>query len=242
MGITPNVATLGLIVGGAVSGIMLIFLFWNRQMSREIRIRKQTEKDLKQARDAAEAANQAKSTFLANMSHELRTPLNAILGFSELLAGESGLTGDRQEKLTIINRSGQHLLSMINEVLDLSKIEAGRVELQANAFDLIASIEEVSLMIQLRAVEKGLSIAVETERVGFPYIMADAGKLREILINLLSNAVKFTDEGGVTIRCDLDLTPEAPKRCCIVIEVEDTGPGFDPFRHSQIFEPFEVRI
>ena len=112
-------------------GIVLIFLFWNRQLSREIRKRQQTEKDLKKARDdaeaaqgAAETANQAKSAFLANMSHELRTPLNAILGFSEILARGKNATADQQEKLSIINRSGLHLLSMINDVLDLSKIEA----------------------------------------------------------------------------------------------------------------------
>jgi signal transduction histidine kinase/DNA-binding response OmpR family regulator len=234
-----------LIVGGSTFGIVLVFVFWNRQMSREIRNRKQTEKDLKKAKDdaeaaqeAAEAANQAKSIFLANMSHELRTPLNAILGFSGMLAGERNATTAHQEKLAIINRSGQHLLSMINDVLDLSKIEAERIELQEHSFDLVAVIKEISVMIQSRAQEKGLSVAVESETVTFPYVKTDMGKLRQILINLLNNAVKFTDEGGVTIRCGSDAIPKEPNRCHIVIEVGDTGPGIDPARQAQIFEPF----
>ena len=225
-------------VGGAASGIILIFIFWTRRLSLEVRMRKQTEKDLKQAKDVAEAANQAKSTFLANMSHELRTPLNAILGFSRMLAREQNVTADQQGKLAIINRSGQHLLSMINDVLDLSKIEAGSVELQENPFDLIALIKEVSVMIQSRATEKGLSVAMEIESINYPCLIADMGKLRQILINLLNNAVKFTDEGGVAIRCGNDPIPQEPNRCHIVIDVEDTGPGIEPARQAQIFEPF----
>ena len=172
------------------------------------------------------------------MSHELRTPLNAILGFSGLLARERNTTPDQQEKLAIINRSGQHLLAMINDVLDVSKIEAERIELQENPFDLVALIKEISLMIQSRATEKGISVAVEVESISVPYVKADTGKLRQILINLLNNAVKFTDEGGVTIRCAIDPIPEAPNRCHIVIEVEDTGLGVDSARQAQIFEPF----
>ncbi|MEN8691917.1 MAG: transporter substrate-binding domain-containing protein, partial [Desulfobacterales bacterium] len=227
-----------LIVGGSALSILLIFVFWNRQMSREISKRKQTELALKQARDEAETANQAKSLFLANMSHELRTPLNAILGFSGMLTREQNASTDQQEKLTIINRSGQHLLSMINDVLDLSKIEAGRFELQEHSFDLVALIKEISVMIQSRAAEKEISITVEAESISFPYVKADKGKLRQMLINLLNNAVKFTGEGGVTIRCDIEPIPQEPNRCQIVIEVEDTGPGIEPARQEQIFEPF----
>ena len=127
---------------------------------------------------------------------------------------------------------------MINDVLDLSKIEAESVELQENPFDLVALIKEISVMIQSRATEKGLSVAVEAETISYPYVKTDAGKLRQILINLLNNAVKFTDEGGVTIRCDIEPIPQEPSRCHIVIEVEDTGPGIAPARQTQIFEPF----
>ncbi|MEN8692931.1 MAG: ATP-binding protein, partial [Desulfobacterales bacterium] len=126
----------------------------------------------------------------------------------------------------------------INDVLDLSRIEAGRFELVEHSFDLNALIGEISVMIQSRATEKGLSVVAETESISFPYVKTDPGKLRQILINLLNNAVKFTDKGGVTIQCSNDPTPEAPKRCQIVIEVGDTGLGIDPARLDKIFEPF----
>lgn len=205
---------------------------------RDIREKKQAQNELQTAKEAAESANQAKSIFLANMSHELRTPLNAILGFSSMLGRDSGATPAQKEKLAVINRSGENLLSMINDILDLSKIEAGRIELEENPFDLIALLKEISVMIQSRAGEKGLSFVLETEMVGFPYVNADVGKLRQILFNLLTNAVKFTGEGGVTLRAATEPLPETPERCQIVVEVEDTGPGIDPDRQEEIFDPF----
>ncbi|MGI9568378.1 MAG: ATP-binding response regulator, partial [Desulfobulbia bacterium] len=167
-----------------------------------------------------------------------RTPLNAILGFSRLLTKGKQVSADQLEKLTIINRSGHHLLSMINDVLDLSKIEAGRVDFQKSSFDLRALVEEVSGMIYSRAEEKGLSLRVKTQSTNIVHVETDLGKLRQILLNLLGNAVKFTDEGEISIRCATDDIPKEQNRCQIVIEVEDTGPGIELARQEKIFEPF----
>jgi signal transduction histidine kinase/CheY-like chemotaxis protein len=221
-----------------VGSILLLFGYWNWRLKAEIKLRKKVEQELHRSKQESEAANQAKSAFLANMSHELRTPLNAILGFSRLMARDSGVNEAQQERVSVINRSGEHLLSMINDILDLSKIEAGRIELEDNSFDLVALLKEISVMIQSRAGEKGLSFVLETETVGFPYVSADAGKLRQILINLLGNAIKFTSDGSVTLRAATEPLPETPARCRIVLEVEDTGPGIDPVRQEDIFDPF----
>jgi signal transduction histidine kinase/CheY-like chemotaxis protein len=223
------------LMGGS---ILLLFGYWNWRLKAEIKLRKKVEQELHRSKQESEAANQAKSVFLANMSHELRTPLNAILGFSRLMARDSGVNEAQQARVSIINRSGEHLLSMINDILDLSKIEAGRIELEDNSFDLVALLKEISVMIQSRAGEKGLSFVLETEAVGFPYVNADAGKLRQILINLLGNAIKFTSDGSVTLRAATEPLPETLGGCRIVLEVEDTGAGIDPARQEKVFEPF----
>lgn len=205
-------------------------------MCTDITRRRQAELAAEQARAAAEAANRAKSAFLANMSHELRTPLNAILGFTELLTHDPALTPHQREQLDIIARSGEHLLDLINDVLDLSKIEAGRMTIVEEPFDLPRLLRDLEDMFRLRASAKGLALLFELDSSLVPYVLADAGKLRQILINLLSNAVKFTQQGGVTLRARCDALDDV--RQLLVIEVEDTGPGIAPEELPAVFEPF----
>ncbi|OYY73744.1 MAG: hypothetical protein B7Y40_07760 [Gammaproteobacteria bacterium 28-57-27] len=186
------------------------------------------------ARNAAEAANQAKSVFLANMSHELRTPLNAILGFSSLMRKDAKLQDSQRQNLDIINRSGEHLLTLINDVLDMAKIEAGRVQLEETPFDLGAMVRDVTDMMDIRAKEKGLQLVID-QSSRFPrYIIGDEARLRQVLINLLGNAVKFTEQGGVTIR----LGTKRNALSHLLIEIEDTGRGLSDEDKMIIFEPF----
>jgi len=194
--------------------------------------------ELEGAKEAAEAANRAKSLFLANMSHELRTPLNAILGFTQIMQQDRNLERHQQENLAIINSSGAHLLAMINDVLDISKIEAGKVELEPEPFDLVRNLQEIGEMIRSRAKGKGLSFSLELAADLRPYLRADLGKLRQVVINLLGNAVKFTQHGGVVLRARTFGADPADQRCWLELEVEDSGPGIPADQAEAIFEPF----
>jgi len=196
--------------------------------------------ELQQARRAAEAASQAKSAFLANMSHELRTPLNAILGFTQLMTDDHNLTAEQRGNLEIINRSGEHLLALINDVLEMSKIEAGQVNLKEHGFDLYDLLDGLEGMFRLRAEDKGLALACERAEDVPRYVVTDEGKLRQVLSNLLGNAVKFTQQGRVTLRVSAPPAelPGGARRRVLHFEVEDTGPGISPEDLNRIFRPF----
>jgi signal transduction histidine kinase/CheY-like chemotaxis protein len=198
-----------------------------------------TNQELVTAKEAADAANRAKSTFLANMSHELRTPLHAILGFSQLMARESAVTPEQRESLEIINRSGEHLLSLINDVLEMSKIEAGRMILNEESIDLHQTLKNIAEMMRIRAENKGLQFILEHELEPVHLVKIDAGKLRQILINLIGNAIKFTKEGGVSLRVQSQKSNTVPNsKCRLLFEIEDTGVGIAETNLNTIFDAF----
>ncbi|MEJ2266448.1 MAG: ATP-binding protein [Anaerolineales bacterium] len=205
-----------------------------RQVAERTRKLTETNQQLQDAQHTAEAANKAKSVFLANMSHELRTPLNAILGFSGILRKNPQIPDSQLKNLQIITRSGEYLLTLINDILDMAKIEAGRIQLENAAFDLGAMVRDVADMMRIRAEEKDLQLKVD-QTSDFPrYIVGDEARLRQILINLVGNAVKCTERGGVTLR----LGTKRNENSHLVIEVEDSGIGITPEDQQRIFEPF----
>jgi PAS domain S-box-containing protein len=206
-------------------------------VAADITERKQAETKLKEAKKAAEVANRSKSIFLANMSHEIRTPMNAILGFAQLMQRDHGLTPQLREHLDIINRSGEHLLSTINDILEMSKIEAGRAVFLPITFDLHALLYDLERMFRLRTDAKNLRFLVEKVAQVPRWVKTDEGKLRQVLINLLGNAVKFTDEGGIVMRICGKV--ENADKVDLQFEVEDTGPGMTDEEISHLFQAFE---
>ncbi|MCL1471916.1 PAS domain S-box protein [Argonema antarcticum] len=189
---------------------------------------------------AADAANRAKSEFLANMSHELRTPLNVILGFTQVMTRDTSLSSQQQENLVIINRAGEHLLELINDILEMSKIEAGQTTLNENSFDLIYLLDSLEKMLRFKAESKGLQLRFESASDLPQYVQSDENKLRQVLINLLGNAIKFTEKGTVALRVKRGLKTgeKSINNQSLYFEIEDTGPGIKPEELDLLFKAF----
>ena len=195
-------------------------------------------KELEDAKQAADAASRAKSNFLAHMSHEIRTPINAIMGFSQLMQRDDTLAPQQRQHLDVINRSGEHLLALITDVLEMSKIEAGRTTMNPTTFSLRSLLEDLELMFRMRTDSKKLTFALEGLGHIPQYVEGDEGKLRQILINLLGNAVKFTETGGIVLRIQT-CREAAGSGIRLEAEVEDTGPGIPADELKDLFKPFQ---
>jgi len=192
------------------------------------------EKELIAARDEAERANNAKSEFLSSMSHELRTPLNAIMGFSQLLEIDPGLTQDQLESINEIHRAGKHLLDLVNEILDLSKIESGSFELALESLDIQSTVNECLTLVALLGDQYGVNIAAQANCAASTYfVLADRTRFKQVVLNLLSNAIKYNRPNGM-VSVDCGRTPEGAVR----LSVKDTGYGIPEARLAELFEPF----
>jgi signal transduction histidine kinase/CheY-like chemotaxis protein len=194
----------------------------------------------------AQTANRAKSTFLSTMSHEIRTPMNVILGYSELMLRDPGLGAKAKANLELIGRSGEHLMGLINDILDMSKIEAGRTELTPLTFNLTRLLDDLAAMFRVRAEAKSLGFEMLVDGESVPYAVADEGKMRQVLINLLGNAIKFTGHGQIRMRITLEHKngehkngeSESGGQLWLSARVEDTGSGLTEEEQSKLFEPF----
>jgi len=212
--------------------IIIILIAWAFQLKRELGKRRRIEIELSYAKEVAEQANSAKSLFLAHMSHEIRTPLNAVLGYAQILQRDNDLTDDHLERVNRINRSGQHLLSLINDVLDMSKIEAGKIRISPVSFSLNNLIGDLHIMFDNDLKQKNLDFEIIMDS-GLPdVIYADESRIRQVVINLLSNAIKFTEIGDILLQA-------TKKGDLIEIIVKDTGVGIPLNRRESIFEAFE---
>ncbi|OUL33783.1 serine/threonine protein kinase [Nostoc sp. T09] len=204
----------------------------NLQLQQEIRVSEAARRDRQRAEEAAETANRAKSQFLASMSHELRTPLNGILGYAQILNKNNTFTAEQKNGINIIHQCGEHLLTLINDILDLSKIEAGKLELYPTEFSFPEFLESIVQICQIRSEQKGIALVYNQISPVPKVVRADVKRLRQVLINLLSNAVKFTEKGSVKFQVGY-------QEGKIRFQVEDTGIGIAEEQLEEIFLPFK---
>ena len=197
------------------------------------------EDTLRDAKLAAEDANRSKSSFLSNMSHEIRTPLNSILGYAQLMKRDSNIPKVYKEYVSLISNSGDHLLELINSILDMSKIEAGQIKLEPQNMDFYGMLKDIESMFGVQAGEKGISMEVNIRSDVPRNLNADAGKIRQVLMNLLSNAVKFTDKGGIVVKAQRDKNATEEHVGVIAVEVQDTGKGIAADELDGVFAAFE---
>ena len=223
--------------------VISLIIIWNRKLAKEVETRLQAEKNARLAEQKAHIAeqlaidaNNAKSRFLANMSHEIRTPMNAILGYAQLLQSDLSVRKEHRNIIKTINRSGKHLLGLINDVLDMSKIEAGRMELSKKDFDLHAQLKDIEAMLKFRAEEKGLELRFFISDELPKYVCTDQGKLSQVLINILGNAIKFTRRGSVSLTTRV--VENDGETATVEFEIKDTGNGIPEAKLASIFDAF----
>lgn len=217
-----------------------IYQIRNQELQQEIGERKRVENALLKAKEEAEIASQAKSDFLSNMSHELRTPLNGVIGYTQILQRDTTLSSSQQQAIETISQSGHHLLALINDILDIARIEARRLDLHPTAFQINPFLENIVHIISERAEQKGLAFHFDTVNMLPDGVLADETRLRQVLINLLGNAVKFTPTGSVALRVTcLPQETAVTKLTQLRFEVIDSGIGIVPADQEKIFEPFE---
>lgn len=233
----PLWATPGFLLPISALALAILIAAW--LLFTNYRVLRVSENRLREAKDQAEAANRAKSQFLAHVSHEIRTPMNAILGHVQVLQKSGIRSAEDGESLNTIIRSGDHLLELINNVLEMAKIEAGTLNINEETFKFRESIDHLIQMLSVQCDPAKVTLSAQIDRSVPEYIIADHGKLRQILINLIGNAIKFTPEGTITLFCKAEAHPEYPDALLLQMELKDTGHGIEPEALKRVLEPFE---